>query len=119
MEGQDLSVSFYLDKTFAPRQPIDFWYDLLLSVAKEIGLTPLSPPLIFDFSADYVPTETGASGIMLIIQSHIAFHWWPETSFLHLTISSCKSFDQSSVLSFLLERFVMVKKFVMRDTKWL
>jgi len=75
------------------------------SLLKDAGLTTLDPPLLYRFPSRHVPTESGVSGMILMVQSHCAFHWWPLTTFLHVTISSCLRFDPHRIIAVLLDRF--------------
>lgn len=118
MEGQDLSVALSLNEAFAPHQSLDFWYDLLRDIAEAISLTPCLPPLIYQFPTDHIPTEDGVSGIMLVVQSHIAFHYWPSTMFLHFTISSCKEFSERRVLDLMFDN-LPIETYQMRKSLWL
>lgn len=101
LNGLDLSISLRIGEDFAPRQPIDFWYSMLRELPLHIGLTPLDPPMIHEFPSAQVGTELGVTGVLVMVQSHIAFHWWPEIRFLHLTISSCKQFNVETAVIFL------------------
>lgn len=44
------------------------------------------------------------TGIMGIITSHIAFHYWVDEQYLQLDIYSCKNFDRIKTIKFL-EKF--------------
>lgn len=100
MKGIDLSISIKTGAGFCDKASVSFFYDLLLTVPREIGLVALQPPIVFTFPTCHVPTEKGVSGIIVMVQSHMAFHWWPETNFVHITISSCKAFDGEKVLEY-------------------
>jgi len=43
------------------------------------------------------------TGIMGIITSHIAFHYWIDEGYLQLDIYSCKEFDKKKVLDYVKE----------------
>ena len=48
--------------------------------------------------------EKAWTGIMGIITSHIAFHYWVDEKYLQLDIYSCKEFDRTKTIEFL-EKF--------------
>ena len=104
MNGIDVSISLH---SVVLREPetTTFWYDLLRLLPESAGLTTLDPPLLYRFPSRHVPTESGVSGMILMVQSHCAFHWWPLTTFLHVTISSCLRFDPHRIIAVLLDRF--------------
>ena len=116
MNGLDLSISLQVGEEFAPSHPIDFWYSLLHKLPLLIGLTPLDPPIIHVFPSAQVATEIGVTGVIVMIQSHIAFHWWSETNFFHLTISSCQGFNVEVVVKFL--RNIFPVRWIKEGVSW-
>lgn len=58
-----------------------------------IGMTPISQPLVLKF--DVLPDfdESGVTGIIVIAQSHISIHTYPEKGFFTTDIYSCAPFD--------------------------
>ena len=51
------------------------------------------------------------TGIMGIITSHVAFHYWVDEQYLQLDIYSCKEFDKHKTIKFL-ETFWKIDKSV-------
>lgn len=43
--------------------------------------------------------EIGISGILILVESHIAIHTWPERNYARVEISSCREFDPSVAVS--------------------
>jgi S-adenosylmethionine/arginine decarboxylase-like enzyme len=37
----------------------------------------------------------GVTGFLLLAESHIAVHSWPELRYVHITLASCKDTDES------------------------
>ncbi len=68
-----------------------FLYDLL----KEIEMTCLIPVQL-KFSH-----QKAWTGIVGIITSHIAFHFWTKEKYVQLDIYSCKPFDKQKAITFL------------------
>jgi S-adenosylmethionine/arginine decarboxylase-like enzyme len=52
-----------------------------------------------------------------MVQSHVAFHWWPDVSFLHITVSSCRPFNENSVLGWL-EQHIPIERIQTREALW-
>ena len=117
LQGMDLSLSLLIGEEFTSEQPIGFWFYLLRKLPLICGLVPLDPPILFEFPSLQVPTESGVTGIMVMVQSHVAFHWWPESRFLHLTISSCKQFNVDGVMGLLANLFP-VKETHLEESRW-
>jgi S-adenosylmethionine decarboxylase len=72
---------------------------LLYELPEHIKMHRISVPMITAVSSektDYV----GYSGFVLISESHIAFHTWPEHFLCELTIVSCKSFSAQQATNF-------------------
>lgn len=102
ISGMDLSLSVRLNPGFDSVADEAFFSRLLRGLPAAIGLEGLEPPIIYRFPSRHVPGENGVSGMMLMVQSHVAFHWWPKENFLHVTVSSCRQFDPEIVRELLL-----------------
>ena len=70
-----------------------FLYDLF----KEIDMQCLIPAQL------KYSTQKAWTGIIGIITSHIAFHYWTEEQYVQLDIYSCKDFDKKKAVLFLNE----------------
>jgi S-adenosylmethionine decarboxylase len=55
------------------------------------------------------PEDWGLSGFVLIAESHISIHTFPEKSFVSVDIFSCKHFDSDFASSYLKKTFEMEK----------
>ncbi|MDI6752788.1 MAG: adenosylmethionine decarboxylase [Thermodesulfobacteriota bacterium] len=65
-----------------------------------IGMTKIMPPFVFRF-----PRTGGLSGIVIIAESHISVHTWPEKGSLQLDIFSCKQFDVRQAINEAVRQF--------------
>lgn len=65
---------------------------------KTIGMNCLIQPQV------RLSHQNAWTGIMGIITSHIAFHYWVDEKYLQLDIYSCKEFDRIKTIDFL-EKF--------------
>lgn len=71
---------------------VGFVYEFLDQMPQMIGMTKIMPPYTFQYSG-LKPEDWGVSGIVLIAESHISIHTFPEKGFASVDIFSCKEFD--------------------------
>ena len=67
--------------------------DCLDDAARRGGMKPIGPPVLHRFKGG------GLTGYLLLSESHIAFHTYPEHRYLALDIFSCGSADSKAALS--------------------
>jgi S-adenosylmethionine decarboxylase len=65
----------------------------LEGAARECRLTPVAPPVLHCFPGG------GVTGFLLLAESHIAFHSYPEHGYLALDIFSCGAADPEAALA--------------------
>jgi S-adenosylmethionine decarboxylase len=58
----------------------------------KMNMTKIMPPYVFRYNGT-VPEDWGVSGFVLIAESHISVHTFPEKHYLSLDMFSCKPFD--------------------------
>ena len=66
------------------------------------------------------PLDAGLSGFVVIAQSHISLHAWPEYGEVDIDICSCKEFSQEDAIAFAKETFLtedIETHFVVRATR--
>ena len=78
--------------------------ELLDTLPEKMGMTKIMPPYVFKYKGE-VAEDWGLSGIVLIAESHIAFHTFPDKGFLTVDIFSCKDFDVRSAVSEIVDTF--------------
>lgn len=83
---------------------LDWIYEFLDRCPDVIQMTKIMPPYVFKYSGK-VPQDWGVSGFVLIAESHISIHTFPEKAYLSLDIFSCKDFDHHRALDFATESF--------------
>lgn len=79
-------------------------YEFLEHCPDVIHMTKIMPPYVFKYQGK-VPEDWGVSGFVLIAESHISIHTFPERAFLSLDIFSCKSFDYHQAVAYVIELF--------------
>jgi S-adenosylmethionine decarboxylase len=84
-----------------------------------IGMEKVSPVHLYDIETSN-PLDAGLSGFVIIAQSHISLHAWPEYGEVDIDICSCKEFSQEDAIAFAKEIFLtddVEAHFVVRATR--
>jgi S-adenosylmethionine decarboxylase len=84
--------------------------NLLDRYPDEIGMTKISVPHVFEYHGDK-PEDWGVSGFVIIAESHIAIHTFPEHGQVWVDVFSCKGFDETPAIDLIVEAFEL------RDTR--
>lgn len=77
--------------------------DILDRFPEKLTMTKIMPPYVFKYNGGEVKDDWGISGIVLIAESHIAIHTFPEKGFFTLDIFSCKDFDIRDAVNFVVD----------------
>ena len=83
---------------------LDAIYEFLDTCPDMIHMTKIMPPYAFKYHGK-VPDDWGLSGFVLIAESHISIHTFPERNYLSLDIFSCKGFDYQQAVDYATECF--------------
>lgn len=89
-------------------EDISLIYNFLSEYPAQIGMTKIMPPYVFRYDAEN-PQDWGISGFVLIAESHISIHTFPEKNYLSLDIFSCKNFDSEQAISYVSNLFATQK----------
>jgi S-adenosylmethionine decarboxylase len=89
-------------------QDIGLIYNFLDECPERIKMTKIMPPYVFRYEG-IKPEDWGISGFVLIAESHISIHTFPEKGYLSLDIFSCKHFEIEDTIVYLKETFQMSK----------
>jgi len=84
-------------------------YDFLDTYPSEMKMTKVMPPYVFSCE-DKKPENWGYSGFVIIAESHISIHTFPEKNYLSLDIFSCKAFDIQKAIKHVVELFEIKEK---------
>ncbi|GIX06871.1 MAG: adenosylmethionine decarboxylase [Candidatus Poribacteria bacterium] len=79
-------------------------YNFLDRCPDRIGMTKIAPPHVIAYSG-IKPEDWGLSGFVLIAESHISIHTFPEKRYLSLDIFSCKPFDVEDAIAEVVRTF--------------
>jgi S-adenosylmethionine decarboxylase len=66
---------------------------------EQLDMTKIMPPYVFRYSGA-VPDDWGVSGVVLIAESHISIHTFPDKEFVTLDIFSCREFDVEKAIEY-------------------
>lgn len=77
---------------------------LLDRYPESIGMTKIAPPFVQRYVGSK-PEDWGVSGFVLIAESHIAVHTFPERGLVWIDVFSCKSFDEEQAVRGVTEAF--------------
>ncbi len=70
----------------------------------EISMTKISEPLVLRYVGEK-RDDWGVSGFVLIAESHIAIHTFPERGYVWVDVFSCKEFDGDIATDSIVEAF--------------
>src|SRR5437667_1485601 len=69
-----------------------------------VDMEKVSPVHLYEIETSN-PLDAGLSGFVVIAQSHISLHAWPEYGEVDIDICSCKEFSQEDAIAFAKEIF--------------
>ena len=72
----------------------EFIYQFLDTYPGQIGMTKVSTPRVSQYQ-NSEPQEKGISGFVLLAESHISVHVFPEQSYVNIDVFSCNSYTGS------------------------
>ena len=70
----------------------------------EINMTKISKPFVTRYVGDK-PEDWGVSGFVIIAESHIAVHTFPDRGYVWVDVFSCKEFEAPDALDKVVEAF--------------
>jgi S-adenosylmethionine decarboxylase len=77
---------------------------LLDQYPQQMGMAKIAPPTVVCYKGSK-PEDWGISGFVMIAESHISIHTFPERGLLWADIFSCKGFESASFVEDLRHRF--------------
>ena len=83
---------------------LDLIYEFLETCPDMIKMTKIMDPYAFKYQGK-VPEDWGISGFVIIAESHISLHTFPERNYLSLDIFSCKGFDYDQAAAYVIKLF--------------
>jgi len=95
--GPHLMVDGY-NGNFEALASVEAIANFLDTLPAEIGMTKIMPPYVFKYDGGDKPEDWGVSGFVIIAESHISIHTFPEKGYFSIDIFSCKDFDIPAAL---------------------
>jgi S-adenosylmethionine decarboxylase len=77
---------------------------LLDSYPAEINMTKISEPFVLRYTGEK-PEDWGVTGFVIIAESHISVHTFPEHGYVWVDIFSCKAFEADGAVDRIVETF--------------
>ncbi len=75
---------------------------------KELKMRAVRKPIISKISSTNHPSS-GFSGFVILYESHISFHTWPEENYIALDVYSCNDFDPKKAARYIKKHFGIKK----------
>jgi S-adenosylmethionine decarboxylase len=85
-------------------QDLPALYELLDTLPGRINMTKIMPPIVTRY-VGVTPEDWGISGFVMIAESHISVHTFPERGEVAIDVFSCKEFDPAFTCDLLMEAF--------------
>ena len=83
-------------------------YQLLEHYPAQIDMNKVAPPYVFKYIGSK-PEDWGISGFVLIAESHISIHTFPERCYVNIDVFSCKEFDAEQAIKDFQARFELTE----------
>ena len=84
-------------------------YDILNKLPDRIGMTKMTLPYVVKWLDKFSHGAEGISGFVMIAESHISVHTFPDQDYVFMDVFSCKEFDAELVIKHLTEAFEATK----------
>ncbi len=84
-------------------------YDILNKLPEKIGMTKMTLPYVVKWLDKFANGTEGVSGFVMIAESHISIHTFPDQDYVFMDVFSCKRFDAESAVKYLIEAFEATK----------
>lgn len=86
--------------------------NLLRGLPKKFNMRPLGSAALKKVASKDYP-DWGLSGFIMLYESHISLHTWPEEGYVAMDVYSCKDFDDKAIAKYIKE-FWRAKKMKIR-----
>ena len=84
-------------------------YDILNKLPDRIGMTKMTLPDVVKWLDKFAHGTEGISGFVMIAESHISIHTFPDQDYVFMDIFSCKDFDAEKAIKYLVDAFESTK----------
>ena len=107
MDRRTFGLHLTLDiENCSPDKLVDnkFIYDLLNSMPGKFSMSKMTLPYVVWWKDKWAKTP-GLSGFVMIAESHISVHTFPEQRYAFFDIFSCRHFDAKPIIDFIKKEF--------------
>jgi len=80
-------------------------YDVLNNLPAKIGMTKMTLPYVAKWLDKFADGTPGISGTVMIAESHISIHTFPDQDYVFMDVFSCREFDVERAVKYLLLAF--------------
>ena len=80
-------------------------YDILNTLPEKIGMTKMTLPYVVKWMDKFSKGTEGVSGFVMIAESHISIHTFPDQDYVFIDIFSCRNFDADDAIKILVDYF--------------
>ena len=84
-------------------------YDILNNLPDRIGMTKMTLPYVVKWLDKFANGTEGVSGFVMIAESHISIHTFPDQDCVFMDIFSCRGFDAEMAVKYLTQAFDATK----------
>lgn len=83
---------------------LDACFTLLNELPPKIGMHKITQPYVFRYQGRF-PGDEGITGVVIIAESHISLHTYPQKKFVFVDLFSCKEFDTQLAQDYIIAYF--------------
>lgn len=98
--GKHLTIDAYGIKSFKLEHHKNI-FDMLEGIPARLGMRNLTKPYLVFVDEKKKSGDYGLSGFIMLYESHISCHTWPELGYVAMDLYSCKNFDEKKILRYL------------------
>ncbi|MBI4452375.1 adenosylmethionine decarboxylase [Candidatus Woesearchaeota archaeon] len=80
-------------------------YDILNHLPGKIGMTKMTLPYVCKWLDKFSDGTEGISGFVMIAESHITIHTFPDQDYVFMDVFSCRNFDTENAIKYLVNAF--------------
>ena len=80
-------------------------YDILNNLPAKIGMTKMTLPYVAKWLDKFADGTPGISGFVMIAESHISIHTFPDQDYAFMDIFSCREFETEKAVKYMIGAF--------------
>lgn len=107
-QTEDFGIHLTLDGYQGSKSKLDNMkrvFKVLSNLPAILGMHKLTTPYVVDAPPVTPKDQGGISGFVMIAESHISVHTFPDKGFLTADVYSCKAFDTEKTINYFKKQF--------------